>query len=255
MVSTSSVTAVVGVVAVAGVRGVTDVAGVAGVVGNVGVVGIVGVVADGASAAALAIPASARDEAAMTWRMLNTVPVIIDVRLMTSLADMPGGRMRRNSRRPQALANSCMQPAPYVDLQLRVGGYMKVSNSRVASISDINMTPLIDVMLVLLIIFIITLPRQTHAIKIDNPVFSMRPPQPHPIVDVSIDFDGTLLWDHRALERSALQNRISAEAAKSPQPEVHLSVDKFAKYEIVAQTLADLQSRGLKSIGFVNREP
>jgi biopolymer transport protein ExbD len=132
---------------------------------------------------------------------------------------------------------------------------MTTSNTRVVAISDINMTPLIDVMLVLLIIFIITLPRQTDAIKIDNPLPSVTPPQPRPIVEVSIDFDGTLLWNHQPLGRSALQNRISEEAAKSPQPEVHLSVDKFAKYEIVAQTLADLQSRGLKSIGFVNREP
>jgi biopolymer transport protein ExbD len=132
---------------------------------------------------------------------------------------------------------------------------MAIGSARVAAISDINMTPLIDVMLVLLIIFIITLPHQTHAIKIDNPVISPDPPRQRPIVNVAIDFDGTLLWNQQPLERSALQNRITEEAARSPQPEVHLSVDKFAKYEIVAQTLADLQSRGLRSIGFVNREP
>jgi biopolymer transport protein ExbD len=131
---------------------------------------------------------------------------------------------------------------------------MAIGSARVAAISDINMTPLIDVMLVLLTIFIITLPHQTHAIKIDNPVTSPNPLQPRTVVDVGIDFDGTLLWNHLPLERSALQDHIREEAAKSPQPEVHLSVDKFAKYEIVAQTLADLQSRGLKSIGFVNRE-
>lgn len=132
---------------------------------------------------------------------------------------------------------------------------MAIGSARIAAISDINMTPLIDVMLVLLIIFIITLPHQTHAIKIDNPVISPDPPRQRPIVNVAIDFDGTLLWNQQPLERSALQNRITEEAARSPQPEVHLSVDKFAKYEIVAQTLADLQSRGLRSIGFVNREP
>jgi biopolymer transport protein ExbD len=77
------------------------------------------------------------------------------------------------------------------------------------SYSEINMTPLIDVMLVLLIIFIITLPHQTHAIKIDNP------------------------------------------APRTEQPEVHIAVDDFAHYEIVAQTLADLQHRGLTRIGFV----
>jgi biopolymer transport protein ExbD len=132
---------------------------------------------------------------------------------------------------------------------------MEVSTARVAAISDINMTPLIDVMLVLLIIFIITLPHQTHAIKIDNPVMSSNPSLPRPVVNVTIDFDGTLLWNQQPIERSALRAHISEEAAKMPQPEVHLSVDKFAKYEIVAQTLADLQSRGLKSIGFISHEP
>jgi biopolymer transport protein ExbD len=100
------------------------------------------------------------------------------------------------------------------------------------SYSEINMTPLIDVMLVLLIIFIITLPNQTHAVKID----------------------GTLLWNKNPVDRKTLQGYIETEAQKDPQPEVHITVDKFAKYEIVAQTLADLQHRGLKKIGFVNND-
>src|SRR5580692_7359060 len=121
------------------------------------------------------------------------------------------------------------------------------------SYSDINMTPLIDVMLVLLIIFIITLPRQTHAVKIDNPSpHPERPITPPEVIDLQIDFDGTLLWDKTAVDRATMQGYISAYALKSPQPEVHITVDKFASYEIVAQTLADLQHRGLKRIGFVN---
>jgi biopolymer transport protein ExbD len=123
------------------------------------------------------------------------------------------------------------------------------------SYSDINMTPLIDVMLVLLIIFIITLPKQTHAIKIDNPsphtVQATTPPE---VIDLQIDFDGTLLWDKTAVNRATMQGYISSDALKSPQPEVHITVDKFASYEIVAQTLADLQHRGLKKIGFVNND-
>jgi biopolymer transport protein ExbD len=122
------------------------------------------------------------------------------------------------------------------------------------SYSEINMTPLIDVMLVLLIIFIITLPRQTHAIKIDNPLPAPHQPQPPKVIDLQIDFDGTLLWNKTAVDRTTLQGYISTEATKSPQPEVHITVDKFANYEIVAQTLADLQYRGLKKIGFVNNE-
>jgi biopolymer transport protein ExbD len=121
--------------------------------------------------------------------------------------------------------------------------------------SDINMTPLIDVMLVLLIIFIITIPTQTHAVKIDNP--SRQPPpqtaQPR-VIDLSIDFDGTLQWNGTTVDRAALQRYISYEAAKNPQPEVHIAVDKFSRYEVVAQTLADLQYRGLKQIGFVNND-
>jgi len=125
------------------------------------------------------------------------------------------------------------------------------------SYSDINMTPLIDVMLVLLIIFIITLPNQTHAVKIDNPQPPPKdfvPPPPPEVIDLTIDFDGTLLWNRSPVDRKTLQTYIESEAQKQPQPEVHITVDKFAKYEIVAQTLADLQHRGLKKIGFVNND-
>jgi biopolymer transport protein ExbD len=124
------------------------------------------------------------------------------------------------------------------------------------SYSEINMTPLIDVMLVLLIIFIITIPRQTHAVKIDNPLPTHNPPPltPPEVIDLQIDFDGTLLWNKRVVDRTTMQGYITQEALKQPQPEVHISVDKFAKYEIVTQTLADLQLRGLKKIGFVNNE-
>ena len=123
------------------------------------------------------------------------------------------------------------------------------------SYSDINMTPLIDVMLVLLIIFIITLPSQTHAIKIDNPSPNTVEPKTRPeVIDLQIDFDGTLLWNRTAVDRATMQRYISSDALKSPQPEVHITVDKFANYQVVAQTLADLQHRGLKKIGFINND-
>ena len=130
---------------------------------------------------------------------------------------------------------------------------MAVGNSEGRSFTDINMTPLIDVMLVLLIIFIITLPGETHAIKIDNPSPSPNPPASE-VIDLSIDFDGTLLWNKRPVDRATLQGLVSSNASKTPQPEVHISIDRFAKYEIVAQTLADLQQRGLQKIGFVNND-
>lgn len=121
------------------------------------------------------------------------------------------------------------------------------------SYCEINMTPLIDVMLVLLIIFIVTIPNQTHAVKIDNPAHETPPPPTRAdVVDLSIDFDGSLLWNRVPVARPTLQDYINQAAAKTPQPEVHITVDRFSKYEIVAQTLADLQYRGLKKIGFVN---
>jgi biopolymer transport protein ExbD len=130
---------------------------------------------------------------------------------------------------------------------------MAIGRGEGQAYSDINMTPLIDVMLVLLIIFIITIPSQTHAVKMDNPV-----PSPltiyHDVVDLTIDFDGTLLWNKMPVDRATLQRYVRQMAAKNPQPEVHIVVDKFAKYEIVAQTLADLQRQGLKLIGFVNND-
>ena len=123
--------------------------------------------------------------------------------------------------------------------------------------NEINMTPMVDIMLVLLIIFIITIPSQTHAVKIDNPLPpppNMTPPPPPEIINLAIDFDGTLLWNSGPVDRKTLQGYISESATHDPQPEVHITVDKFAKYEIVAQTLADLQHRGLKKIGFVNND-
>jgi biopolymer transport protein ExbD len=134
---------------------------------------------------------------------------------------------------------------------------MSAGSSGDGPMTDINMTPLIDVMLVLLIIFIITIPSQTHAVKIDNPLPpppNQPPPPPPEVINLGIDFDGTILWNSTPIDRKTLQGYISDEATKDPQPEVHIAVDKFAKYEIVAQTLADLQHRGLKKIGFVNND-
>ena len=134
---------------------------------------------------------------------------------------------------------------------------MQVGGAEGQSYSDINMTPLIDVMLVLLIIFIITIPVMTHAVKIDNPLPpppNFVPPPPPEVIALSIDFDGTMMWNSTPVDRATMQGYIVQEAQKDPQPEVHIIVDKFAHYEKVAQTLADLQSRGLKKIGFVNND-
>lgn len=131
---------------------------------------------------------------------------------------------------------------------------MSISSNAGRVCSEINMTPLIDVMLVLLIIFIITLPGRTDAIKIDNPLQGPVEPTRPDVIDLQIDFDGTLYWNRAVVDRPTLQDYIGAEARKSPQPEVHISVDKFAAYQTVAQTLADLQRRGLQKIGFVDKD-
>jgi biopolymer transport protein ExbD len=88
--------------------------------------------------------------------------------------------------------------------------------------------------------------------KIDNPLPGPPPTAKPDVIDLEIDFDGTLQWNRQRVDRATFQSYISQNAAKTPQPEVHITVDKFAKYEIVAQTMADLQQRGLKKIGFVN---
>jgi biopolymer transport protein ExbD len=91
-------------------------------------------------------------------------------------------------------------------------------------------------------------------VKIDNP--APQPPRSAApeVIDLSIDFDGALLWNKTPVDRTTMQGYISQEAAKTPQPEVHITVDKFSKYEIVAQTLADLQHGGLNKIGLVNND-
>jgi biopolymer transport protein ExbD len=92
----------------------------------------------------------------------------------------------------------------------------------------------------------------THAVKIDNPIPTKDPPLPPAVVNLDIDFDGALSWNGSPVDRKTMLGYITAQASEDPQPEVHIAVHKFAKYAKVAETLADLQSRGLKKIGFIN---
>lgn len=121
---------------------------------------------------------------------------------------------------------------------------------------DINTTPLIDVMLVLLIMFIITLPVLTHAVKLDMP--SSRTPPPDQIqtqpIRVDIDWDGTVLWDGNVVTLDELEGYFRAEAARNPQPELHVRPDRRAAYDTVAKVLAIAQRNGMKRIGFVGNE-
>ena len=123
-----------------------------------------------------------------------------------------------------------------------------------AVMCDMNTTPLIDVMLVLLVMFIVTIPIQTHAVKLDLPV-DTRPPVDIPAIDLEIDFDGTAIWNGTPVPtRSQLISYFAGTAAQVPQPQVHVRPNRLAKYEFVARTLADAQRLGVTNIGFVGNE-
>ncbi len=121
---------------------------------------------------------------------------------------------------------------------------------------DINTTPLIDVMLVLLIMLIITIPVQTHAVKLDMPSANQPPPTtPPPVINIEVDFDGTILWDGNVIpDRELLETRMEQAAAMVPEPEVHIRPDKLAEYKYVAEVLAEAQRLGLHQIGIVGNE-
>ena len=126
-----------------------------------------------------------------------------------------------------------------------------------ATFCDINTTPLIDVMLVLLVTLIVTLPVMTHAVKLDMPNPNAPPPppdRPPEVIDLEIDYDGTVVWNGTAVSGgiSQLEGYFHNEADKDPQPEIHLRPDRRAKYGTVAQVLAAAQRNRMKKIGFVN---
>lgn len=121
---------------------------------------------------------------------------------------------------------------------------------------DINTTPLIDVMLVLLVMLIITIPVQTHAVKLDMPRNQNPPPDVQPeVINLEIDFDGTILWNGNVVpNKTTLQAYLLREARKDPQPEIHLRPHRLAKYDHVAVVLAAAQRLGVKRIGFIGNE-
>ena len=133
---------------------------------------------------------------------------------------------------------------------------MRRRNGCGSPLCDINTTPLIDVMLVLLVTLIVTLPVMTHAVKLDMPnVSNPPPPPPTPpeVIELEIDFDGTVVWNGSPVASlSQLEGYFHAERDKEPQPEIHLRPDRRAKYEIVAKVLAAAQRNHMKKIGFVN---
>ena len=122
-----------------------------------------------------------------------------------------------------------------------------------APVSEINMVPLIDVMLVLLVIFIVTAPLLTHAVKLDLPKVSSQANQLKPDkIEFAIDGAGQRFWNGEMVTRDEAARRFAAEGTKTPQAEVHLRADQAVAYRAVAETLADASKAGLSKIGFVS---
>jgi len=121
---------------------------------------------------------------------------------------------------------------------------------------DINTTPLIDVMLVLLIMLIITIPIQTHAVKLNMPVGNPPPPlTPPTVITIEVDFDGTVLWNGETVpDRPTLEARFKNAAAMPDQPEFHLRPNKLVTYKHVAGVMASAQRNGITKIGLIGAE-
>jgi len=122
---------------------------------------------------------------------------------------------------------------------------------------EMNTTPLIDLMLVLIVMLIMSLPPQTHAVKLDMPVTA--PPEtdapPPPVIDIIVDFDGSIYWNSEMiLDPAVLQSYLRSAAQAEPRPEIHLKPNKLAKYDSVAKVLATAQRLGVKNIGILGNE-
>jgi biopolymer transport protein ExbD len=131
---------------------------------------------------------------------------------------------------------------------------MNVAGDKSGVMCEVNMTPLIDVMLVLIVTLIMTLPIQTHAVKLDMPPPTDLPP---PLVlpevyNLDIDFDDTVYWDGNKIDLAELEGYFRTESKKDPQPEIHLRPDKRSHYDTTAKVLAAAQRNNMQKIGFVN---
>ena len=125
-----------------------------------------------------------------------------------------------------------------------------------APMMDINTTPLIDVMLVLLIMFIITIPIQTHAVKLDLPPPNPNTPnQPDPVYNqIDIDFLNTIYWNKKEVDLPTLRSYLRQAAELPTEPELRLRPEGLAKYEVVDKVMAEAQQAGITKMGFVGNE-
>lgn len=129
---------------------------------------------------------------------------------------------------------------------------MTAQNANGDVLSDINTTPLIDVMLVLLTLLIITLPLQTHAVKITLP--RSGPPKPIPSVMLEVDFDGTPIWNGWRIDDATLDRKLFDAAHSDPQPEVHIMANRLARYDAVMKVMVKTQRHGLYKMGLIDTQ-
>jgi len=120
--------------------------------------------------------------------------------------------------------------------------------------SEINTTPLVDVMLVLLVIFIITAPLLSHAVKIDLPQATSQPLEEKPeVIDLAVDAEGKLFWNDTEIQPADLAGKLQEEAGKQQQSELQIRADKNTRYQVLAEVLAKAQTAGMKKVGFVSQ--
>ena len=130
------------------------------------------------------------------------------------------------------------------------GGFNDSHNT--APMAEINVTPMVDVMLVLLVIFILAAPLFTHAIKLDLPSAQSAPSEEKPqSVTIAVDPSGKLFWNDAPVTRADLNARLGAASGKQPQPDILIRADKNTRYEVVTDLLSAAQTAGLNKIGFV----
>ena len=135
------------------------------------------------------------------------------------------------------------------------GGFER-SRAPAQPMAEINVTPLVDVMLVLLVIFIITAPLLARALKLDLPRLDAPPAATQPqTIQLTIDAAGSLRWNTEPVSADELAARLAAAARETPQPELHLGADRAARYEYLAIVLAAAQKAGIRQIGFVTEPP
>jgi len=120
--------------------------------------------------------------------------------------------------------------------------------------SEINMVPLIDVMLVLLVIFMVTAPMMSHSLNINLPQVSAQPITQEPkVIDLAVDDYGQIYWNEQPIEQDALRERFLVESKLDPQPDLRIRADLNTRYEVLAQVMASARSGGMKRIGFITR--